>query len=315
MYGRWRSASIARGEEDEMTSLFRLSDSFHSEPEWMDYWSKFWDCGDVAVGRYQHAHTASTYSYTLALSRLPSPSSLLHSFLQLSYPLVLSLPHLPLLPSSHVSPPFFPPSQPFARIIILPFVSPSHSPFLSVYYTLFLFLFTFFPLFSVHSRFQILYLLLLKSYLFVWLPIGFLCTYFHHLHGYIRRDSNHTISLPQWHLFRAKKSFDLYRSFISAPLLAAWHPFFVHASFPGPLFTFFPTRIFLDFPRCCIVLFHAPPFYEILIAVFHRVRIKFHILNTCLSNTWDCFINDRHKFHSVAIHDPFFTCDRRGMQK
>jgi len=40
-------ASIARGEEDEMTSLFRLSDSFHSEPEWMDYWSKFWDCGDV----------------------------------------------------------------------------------------------------------------------------------------------------------------------------------------------------------------------------------------------------------------------------
>lgn len=73
MYGRWRSASIARGEKDEMTSLFRLSDSFHSEPEWMDYWSKFWDCGDVAVGRYQHAHAASTYSYTLALSRSPSP--------------------------------------------------------------------------------------------------------------------------------------------------------------------------------------------------------------------------------------------------
>lgn len=138
MCGRWRSASIARGERNEMTSLFRLSDSFHSEPEWMDYWSKFWDCGDVAVGRYQHAHAASTYSYTLALSRSPSPSSLLYSFLQPSYPLVLSPLHLPCLPSSHMSPFFFP-SQPFAPIIILPFVpfSLSRSFFLSLLYPLF----------------------------------------------------------------------------------------------------------------------------------------------------------------------------------
>lgn len=94
MYGRWRSASIARGEKDEMTSLFRLSDSFHSEPEWMDYWSKFWDCGDVAVGRYQHAHAASTYSYTLALSRSPSPSLPPISFCNLLTLSSLSRPHV-----------------------------------------------------------------------------------------------------------------------------------------------------------------------------------------------------------------------------
>lgn len=89
----------------------------------------------MAVGRYQHAHAASTYSYTLALSRSPSPSSLLYSFLQPSYPLVLSPFHLPCLPSSHMSPFFFP-SQPFAPIIILPFVSffLSRSFFLSLLY-------------------------------------------------------------------------------------------------------------------------------------------------------------------------------------
>lgn len=92
----------------------------------------------MAVGRYQHAHAASTYSYTLALSRSPSPSSLLYSFLQPSYPLVLSPLHLPCLPSSHMSPFFFP-SQPFAPIIILPFVSfsLSRSFFLSLLYPLF----------------------------------------------------------------------------------------------------------------------------------------------------------------------------------
>lgn len=70
-----------------------------SRGEWMDYWSKFWDCGDVAVGRYQHAHAASTYSYTLALSRPPHrrpvplcnlPSTTLssfHRFTHLSCPL------------------------------------------------------------------------------------------------------------------------------------------------------------------------------------------------------------------------------------
>lgn len=125
----------------------------------------------MAVGRYQHAHTASTYSYTLALSRSPSPSSSPYFFLQLSYSLVLSLPHLPFLSSSQVS--LFFPSQPFARIIILPFVSRSRSPFLSVFVrnSFFFFssktLFIFFPLFSFHSRFQISYLLLLKNYLFV----------------------------------------------------------------------------------------------------------------------------------------------------
>lgn len=108
IYVRTLTLGFDRAWQNEMTSLFRLSDSFHSEPEWMDYWSKFWDCGDVAVGRYQHAHAASTYSYTLALSRSPSPSSLLYSFLQPSYPLVLSPLHLPCLPSSHMSPFFFP---------------------------------------------------------------------------------------------------------------------------------------------------------------------------------------------------------------
>lgn len=69
--------------------------------------------------------------------------------------------------------PLFFPSQPFVRIIILPFVSRSRSPFLSVFVrnSFFFFsskiLFIFFPLFSFHSRFQISYLLLLKSYLFV----------------------------------------------------------------------------------------------------------------------------------------------------
>lgn len=103
-----------------MTSLFRLSDSFHSEPEWMDYWSKFWDCGDVAVGRYQHAHAASTYSYTLALSRLPSPSSSTRSFLRPLAPTSISSFHrfarsfLALL--SRIV--FSFPSQPFAPITI-----------------------------------------------------------------------------------------------------------------------------------------------------------------------------------------------------
>lgn len=99
----------------------------------------------MAVGRYQHAHAASTYSYTLALSRSPSPSSLPYSFLQPSYPLVLSPPHLPFLPFSHMSPVFFP----FAPIIILPFVSLALPFFLFVipFFSLFLkTLFTFFPL-------------------------------------------------------------------------------------------------------------------------------------------------------------------------
>lgn len=80
----------------------------------------------MAVGRYQHAHAASTYSYALALSRSPSPSSrcsipfcnllTLSSFRRLTF---LSRP-----PLSHVSL-FFPPSQPFAPIIILPSLSVS----------------------------------------------------------------------------------------------------------------------------------------------------------------------------------------------
>lgn len=74
----------------------------------------------MAVGRYQHAHAASTYSYTLALSRLPSPSSSTRSFLRPLAPTSISSFHrfarsfLALL--SRIV--FSFPSQPFAPITI-----------------------------------------------------------------------------------------------------------------------------------------------------------------------------------------------------
>ena len=204
MYGRWRSASIARGEEDKMTSLFRLSDNFHSEPEWMDYWSKFWDCGDVAVGRYQHAHAASTYSYTLALSRSPSLPTLPYSFLQPSYLLVLSLPHVPFLVCSYVSP-FFP-LQIFCSDHYTAFCL-SLSFFLSVCYLLF------FPLFLKHYLSSFLFSHFLHDFSFYvscyWKPIfssDFLifypCTFIIFIDIY---DATIIILLLQWHFYFRRK--------------------------------------------------------------------------------------------------------------
>lgn len=119
----------------------------------------------MAVGRYQHAHAASTYSYTLALSRSPSPSPLPCSFLQPSYPHVLSPLHVPFLPSSHVFP-FFP-LQPFAPRLLYCLRSLSPSLFFCLLHPLLSPVFsniTFFPLLSIS-------LLILASPIFLLLRI------------------------------------------------------------------------------------------------------------------------------------------------
>lgn len=145
----------------------------------------------MTVGRYQHAHAASTYSYTLALSRSPSPSSLPYSFLQPSYPLVLSPLHIPFLPSSYVS--FF---------FLL---GSDHYTAFCLSLSFFLFVTLFFPLFLPNMICLLFFSLIFTSdfsfsisyYWKLIFPPDFLVSSvfsprtFHYLYRCIRRDSNY----------------------------------------------------------------------------------------------------------------------------
>lgn len=134
----------------------------------------------MAVGRYQHAHAASTYSYTLALSRSPSPSSLPYSFLQPPYPLVLSPPHVPFLPSSHVSPFFSLRNLRLRSLYCLLSLSLSHPLSSSSFFSLFLkhylpsFLFSHFSISTSVSLIIENPSFLLTSFLTSWFSLGVL---------------------------------------------------------------------------------------------------------------------------------------------
>lgn len=230
----------------------------------------------MAVGRYQHAHAASTYSYTLALSRSPSPSSLPYSFLQPSYPLVLSPPRLPFLPFSHVSPLFFFFLRNPSLRSLFYLLSLSLSPALPF----FLLVTPFFPLFlkTLFTFFSLL-LFSLSISAFIIEKLSFLlisyCRFSRHvlslsLQIYIRRDSNYIITAVA-HLFQTKKSFDLYHSFMSTPfLIAASRPFFSVPSFLDHCSLFSETshHHISWFPTCdaALCLFIPSFFYETLIA-------------------------------------------------
>lgn len=179
-------------------------------------------------------------------------------------------------PSLTCPPLFFFPSQPFAPIIILPFVSLALSPALPF----FLLVTPFFPLFlkTLFTFFSLL-LFSLSISAFIIEKLSFLlisyCRFSRHvlslsLQIYIRRDSNYIITAVA-HLFQTKKSFDLYHSFMSTPfLIAASHPFFSVPSFLDHCSLFSETshHHISWFPTCDAALYLFIPsfFYETLIA-------------------------------------------------
>lgn len=179
-------------------------------------------------------------SFTLTVVALP------YSFLQPSYPLVLSPPHLPFSPSS------------LSRV---PLFSPLRNPSLRSLFCLLslsLFVVLFFPQNIIyllfvssyfHSRFRLLYLLLSKIFSPDFLSLVFSARTSIIFIDIYDGDSNYPILAAVAHLVRTKKSFDPIRLFISALFLAAPRPF---SSFLDYCSLFFRPRIiiFSWFPTC-----------------------------------------------------------------